>query len=143
MVGFTWPVHGPTGLSAKGCAKPGNPDSGPQAKQGPIPDPRFSWARPCFVKEDTADTGQAGSTLFLGSSVQRDQGKGGSPPAEGRRPHPRSQIFHQGSIEGLCPLTPATQRQLPWSGHLILSPRFLMANINCGLQQDHLQCVSH
>lgn len=110
----------------KGVNSPGIQTVVRKRNRAPFGTPDFSRACLCFVKENTAETGQDGparpGNFCPHVSPEKDQGNGGSLPAEARGPSPRSQIFHQGSIQGLCPLAPATQRQLPCSGHLILSP---------------------
>lgn len=134
MVDFTWTFYGPTGLSAKWYENPRNPAKGQLPHQSPVHSEPLKYHRPIRPPERKIhpEMGQATSGLWftipsemfcLHLLSKEDQEKESSSPIEEKGPHP---FFHRSltmaPFRTSCPLNPAWQRQLPRSGHLILSP---------------------
>lgn len=131
MIAFTWTFYDLTGLSAKWFEKPRNSANGQEPKHFLIHSEPLKWTRHlCLLKKrDTQRWTQTASGIrFIILSEmscphllsEKDQEKESGSPIEDRRPHPLS--LTMAPFRTSCPLNPVWQRQLPWSGHLILSP---------------------
>lgn len=81
-------------------------------------------------------------------SSKKDQEKESCSPIEEKRPYLFfffffSQILNSGSIQKQLSFEPCNAKTIAMEWSFNSLSLFLMANINCWLQQDHLQCVSH